>query len=162
MCDDDRRYYLTDANFNVTTLTDTAGAACERYQYSPYGRVTIYDATWTNTRSTSTHNTRHLYTGRRLDAETGLYYYRNRYYGATLGTFLSRDPIGYYGGINLFEYVGSGSTNRTDPSGLIEFGFGEPPYTTPPFGPIVFPPGSFPSPIDDWLGKASIDDPISP
>jgi RHS repeat-associated protein len=67
----------------------------ERYVYSPYGVVTIYDATWTNTRSESSYANVTLYTGRELDSETGLYYYRNRYYSAELGRFVSRDPIGY-------------------------------------------------------------------
>ncbi len=43
-----RVYYLGDANFNVTTLVNTGGNALERYVYSPYGVLTIYDATWAN------------------------------------------------------------------------------------------------------------------
>ena len=50
LCDDERLYYLGDANFNVTTLVDTGGDALERYVYSPYGVLTIYDATWSNIR----------------------------------------------------------------------------------------------------------------
>jgi hypothetical protein len=41
LCDDERLYYLTDANMNVTCLTDTGGYAVERYVYDPYGKVTI-------------------------------------------------------------------------------------------------------------------------
>ena len=78
LCDDERLYYLGDANFNVTTLVDTGGDALERYVYSPYGVLTIYDATWSNIRSTSSYANAYTYTGRYLDAETGLYYYRHR------------------------------------------------------------------------------------
>ena len=39
-------------------------------------------------------------------------------YDPTLGQFISRDPIEYEGGINLYEYVGDSPLNRTDPSGL--------------------------------------------
>ena len=46
LCDDERLYYLGDANFNVTTLVDTAGDAVERYLYDPYGKATIYDGSW--------------------------------------------------------------------------------------------------------------------
>ncbi len=46
LCDDQRLYYLTDANFNVTTLIDIAGDAVERYLYDPYGKVTIYTGDW--------------------------------------------------------------------------------------------------------------------
>ena len=84
-----------DANFNVTTLVDTAGDAVERYVYSPYGVLTVYDATWANIRSDSSYAVEYTYTGRRLDLETGLYYYRHRMYHSQLGRFVSRDPVGY-------------------------------------------------------------------
>ena len=42
---------------------------------------------------------------------------RNRYYSPVLGRWISRDPIGYEGGINLYEYVVSNSAVYTDPSG---------------------------------------------
>ena len=118
LCDDARIYYLNDANFNVTTLVDTSGDALERYVYSPYGLAAIYDGTWSNTRSTSSYDNTVLYTGREYDPETGLYQYRNRYYSAELGTFVSRDPILYQGGINVYEYVFDSPTDRTDPSGF--------------------------------------------
>jgi len=53
---DDRIYHLDDANFNVTTIVDTGSDALERYVYSPYGVLTIYDATWSNIRSDSSYN----------------------------------------------------------------------------------------------------------
>ena len=64
-----------------------------------------------------------LYTGRELDMETGLQYSRARYYGADLGRFIGRDPIGFEGkDENLYRYCGNNTINSTDPSGL---GFGE-------------------------------------
>ena len=48
------------------------------------------------------------FTGREYDPETGLYYYRARYYDASTGRFISKDPIGFYGGdTNLYRYVDS-------------------------------------------------------
>ena len=58
-----------------------------------------------------------FYTGHEFDAATGLYYMRARYYDPALGRFMSRDPIGYLGGINLYEYCGDRPINNTDPSG---------------------------------------------
>ncbi len=84
----------------------------------PYGKVTIYDDDWSDTRSDSLYDNDHLYTGRRLDTETGLYYYRARYYHAGLGTFVSRDPVGYAAGDpNLYRYVGNSPVTSVDPNG---------------------------------------------
>ncbi len=59
-----------------------------------------------------------LYQGMTLDAVTGLYYERYRDYSSTLGRWMERDPIGYAGGINLYEYVGGGNpTAWRDPNG---------------------------------------------
>jgi RHS repeat-associated protein len=57
------------------------------------------------------------YTGRRLDAETGLYYYRARYYSPSLGRFLQTDAIGDRDDLNRYTYVGNDPLDRTDPSG---------------------------------------------
>ena len=94
LCDDARIYYLTDANQNITSLVDTNGDALERYVYDPYGRVIIYNADWSSTRSTSTYFNPCLYTGRDVDTETGLCYFRARYYSVDLARFTAKDPIG--------------------------------------------------------------------
>jgi RHS repeat-associated protein len=74
-------------------------------------------------RTTSSYGNPYLYTGRRLDDETGLYYYRARYYDVELGRFLGRDPIGYLGSEwNLYEYVDSSPTGSTDPFGEVGAG----------------------------------------
>jgi RHS repeat-associated protein len=57
------------------------------------------------------------YTGRQYDPETGLYYYRARYYSPYLGTFLTTDPIGTKDDPNLYMYVGLDPANATDPGG---------------------------------------------
>ena len=118
LCDDERIYYLGDANFNITTLVNTAGDAIERYVYTPYGVLTVYDATWANIRSTSSYANAYTYTGRQLDAETGLYYYRARIYSPQLGRFCSRDPLKYLGsGVNVNWYCGDAPVNFVDAFG---------------------------------------------
>jgi RHS repeat-associated protein len=56
--------------------------------------------------------------GRHKDIETGLYYYRARYYSPTLGRFLQTDPIRWCSDLNHYAYVHSDSVNATDPLGL--------------------------------------------
>jgi RHS repeat-associated protein len=60
----------------------------------------------------------YVFTGRRFDLETGLYYYRARYYNPHIGRFLQTDPVGYGDGINWYSYCGNNPINYLDPSGL--------------------------------------------
>ncbi len=141
-----RLYYLSDANYNVTALVGKVNGtwqAVERYAYTAYGKAAIYTPDWSSTRASSLYGNATLYTGRELDASTGLYYYRARYYSADLGTFVGRDPIGYgtdtgrflgYGtmdpfnttdgirheDLNTYRYVCGHPTKAMDPSGLKE------------------------------------------
>jgi RHS repeat-associated protein len=62
--------------------------------------------------------TRFLYTGREYDYDTELYYYRARWYDPRARRFISEDPIGLNGGINLYAYVNNTPIILTDPSGL--------------------------------------------
>lgn len=52
------------------------------------------------------------------DAETGLYFYRARYYDSSTGRFLNEDPINFEGGINFYQFVENSPPNLTDPYGL--------------------------------------------
>jgi len=58
------------------------------------------------------------YTGQRVDAETGYYYYRTRQYWPGWGRFPQPDPIGYGDGTHLYAYVGNDPLNLFDPFGL--------------------------------------------
>jgi len=58
------------------------------------------------------------YTGREQDNESGLYYYRARYYDPEVGRFISEDPLGFEAGINFYAYVNNNPVNLRDPMGL--------------------------------------------
>jgi RHS repeat-associated protein len=58
------------------------------------------------------------FSGREWDPEIGLYYYRARYYDPKIGRFISEDPIGFAGGVNLYSYVDNNPVLAGDPSGL--------------------------------------------
>lgn len=58
------------------------------------------------------------YTARESETETGLYYYRARYYEPIVGRFLSEDPITFKGGIDFYAYVDNDVTKFRDPLGL--------------------------------------------
>lgn len=111
------RYYALHDYFNCTAVTDTSGAVQERYGYNAYGQVRFMDASF-GSRATSTYGWETLYADYRYDSESGLYQVRNRYLHPTLGRWLSRDPLGYAEGLNLYSYVGNRAINAADPLGL--------------------------------------------
>jgi len=55
------------------------------------------------------------------DHETGLQLLTHRYYDPGAGRFITRDPSGYSGGINLYAYVENNPTGFIDPDGLDKF-----------------------------------------
>ena len=99
---------LADALGSTVGLVDTTGILKTTYTYEPFGNIT---ATGTSTTNSTT------YTGRELDA-TGLYFYRARYYNATLQRFISEDPTDFLGGINLYAYAGNSPASFRDSLGL--------------------------------------------
>ncbi|PPU91637.1 RHS repeat-associated core domain-containing protein, partial [Xanthomonas albilineans] len=103
-----RTYFLTDALGSTRLLTDTNGNAVQRYDYDPYGATT---------QSSTSYSNPYQYTGREHD-QSGLYYYRARYYTAELGRFISEDPIKLAGGVNSFAYVYENPVGEVDPRGL--------------------------------------------
>jgi RHS repeat-associated protein len=103
------RSFLTDALGSTLALTDSTGAVQTSYTVDPFGNTTTSGAANSNT---------FAYTSRELDAANlNLYFYRARYYNPQLQRFISEDPIGFVGGINLYEYASSNPVNQRNPSG---------------------------------------------
>src|SRR5262249_10292262 len=70
--------------------------------------------------------TRYLFTGREFDRETGLYYYRARYYDPATGRFLSEDPARFNGGdLSWDPYVRKDPLGGLHPTGRYRVRAGE-------------------------------------
>ncbi|MFA5186503.1 MAG: RHS repeat-associated core domain-containing protein [Patescibacteria group bacterium] len=120
--DDGVYYYHTDSRNNIAMVSDGSGAVVERYTYDPYGKATIKDGAG-NPLAASGIDNAYLFSSRRHDEATGLYYYRNRMYSPALGRFLQRDPIGYQDGMNVYIYAGDNPIIWIDPYGLEKTGY---------------------------------------
>ena len=79
--------------------------------YDAYGNIL--------TETDASQRGRYAWTGRELDAETGLQYNRARWYDPRIGSWVSQDPMGFSAGdSNLYRYVKNSPDNHGDPSGL--------------------------------------------
>jgi RHS repeat-associated protein len=104
--------------WSVVALHDLAnGNVVERYAYEMTGKRTIYAANGTTVRSTSSYGNHFGYTSRWHDEESGLMYFRARYYNPLTGEFLSRDPLEFVDGMSL--YRGYFPINGVDPTGKL-------------------------------------------
>ena len=121
-----QRSRITDHKFGITRdlFNDQCSLLFER-SADAYGNTLMFtgpgaDGIWfTNDDVQSNYGANEIiFCGYRFDPETELYYVRNRTYSPILGRWLQRDPIGYAGGINLYEYVNGNSIIMSDPSGL--------------------------------------------
>ena len=91
-----RLFYHQNALYSTFALTNLSGSVAEGYQYEPYGQQTVLMPDFTTPIGTvSAVGNPYMFTGQRFDPETGLMYYKNRYYSLSLGRFISRDPLGY-------------------------------------------------------------------
>jgi RHS repeat-associated protein len=104
-------FYQADGLGSVTSLSNAAGSIANTYTYDSFGKLTASTGSLVNS---------FQYTARESDTETGLYYYRARYYDQTSGRFLSEDPIRLDAGINFYSYVGNAPANFSDPSGQLQ------------------------------------------
>jgi RHS repeat-associated protein len=101
-------YFLQDKQRSTVALMNAAGGLVEHPQYEAFGETS------------GSPFTRYGYTGRERDSTTGLMYYRARWYDPQQGRFISEDPLGVSGGLNLYEYVTGNPISKTDPTGLLD------------------------------------------
>ncbi|MDR3631701.1 MAG: RHS repeat-associated core domain-containing protein, partial [Desulfocapsaceae bacterium] len=106
-------YFINDHLGTPQQLVDASGTVVWQAAYLPFGQAQV-------TTVTARNNLR--FPGQYFDAETGLHYNLNRYYDSDTGRYISGDPIGLVGGMNLYAYVEGNPVNWFDPSGLFQFG----------------------------------------
>ncbi len=102
-------FYNADGLGSITSLANATGTLAQTYGYDSFGKQTSSSGSLTNP---------FQYTARESDAETGLYYYRARYYDASAGRFTSEDPIRFRGGFDFYAYVINDPIDSIDPMGL--------------------------------------------
>lgn len=93
---------------SVTSISNSTGAVAQTYAYDSFGKPTA---------STGTLSNPFQYTGREFDAETGIYYYRARYFDPSAGRFLSEDALRFQAEANFYRYVWNSPVGWIDPSG---------------------------------------------
>jgi len=104
-------YYELDGLDSVTSLSNSAGALAQTYTFDSFGNQTAPSGSLTNP---------FQYTARESDTETGLYFYRARYYDPNGGRFVSEDPMAFRAGVDFYAYVLNNPTNLVDPKGLLQ------------------------------------------
>ncbi len=104
-------FYHADGAGNVTALSDAQGRIAARYLYNPFGRLI---AKWGPMADVN----RYQFSSKESDYLSGLSYYGYRFYDPTLQRWLTRDPLGEAGGVNLYGFVGNDPISRVDPLGL--------------------------------------------
>ena len=142
-------YYEQDGIDSVTSLTNSAGALANSYTFDSFGKLTAFTGTLINPFQC---------TGREFDSETGLHFYRARYYDQTMGRLLSEDPLEFAGdGPNFYAYTLNNPVNYVDPMGTSSQGPPPPPTPGPPgpaqLGGFIY---NYPPPRTGPLGGAAL------
>ena len=106
-------FYHADGLGSVWDLTDSTGGVARSYTYDSFGTLLAQPGTVANP---------YTFTGREVDAETGLYYYRARYYDPAIGRFLQEDPfparLQVPLTLHLYLYARGNPVRFIDPLGL--------------------------------------------
>ena len=120
-------FYHGDHLGSATVLVDPTGQVVERRTYHPFGQAN---------RQAGRSAAAYSYTGKELDAESGLYYYGARYYDPAVGRFISVDPLYFEQpekdladpqALNLYAYVRNNPIQNVDPDGqdvVVAYGVG--------------------------------------
>ena len=99
-----------DANGNIAEYVSTDGSIAAHREYDPFGGTVV---------ATGDANAFcHWFSTKPWCPVTGLSEYQYRKYSHVLGRWLSRDPIGENGGVNVYVYAANNTQGETDCFGL--------------------------------------------
>lgn len=101
-------YFHNDLLGTPQVLTSESQGIAWKASYTPFGEAVTSIATVENP---------FRFPGQYYDQETGLHYNYHRYYNPPIGRYLTPDPIGLKGGINLFAYSQNNPILYFDPTG---------------------------------------------
>jgi len=90
---------------SIVATTNNSGVVTNQNQFGPFGETPSLGGTTFG------------FTGQRFDPDTGLYYFKNRYYSPAIGRFLQPDPVGYVDALNLYQYCANNPLDIVDPMG---------------------------------------------
>ena len=103
-------FFLNDHLGTPQKIVNASGNLVWQAVYQPFGEAQIRMAIVScNLR----------FPGQYFDSESGLHYNWHRYYDPETGRYITADPIGLEGGVNLYSYVENSPVNLVDPSGLL-------------------------------------------
>lgn len=106
-------YFITAEDLSILAVINDAGEIVNSYHYSPYGETQVVQEEVPNT---------FFAKGRLFDADSGLYYYRSRWYHPKLGVFLSPDAfpgtLDAPETLNPYQFLAGDPVNQLDPMGM--------------------------------------------
>ncbi|PWU10511.1 MAG: hypothetical protein C5B50_25470 [Verrucomicrobia bacterium] len=121
-------FYVFDGNGNVVALVNAGdGSIAAQCEYGPFGELLRATGPMAKTNP-------FRFSTKYEDDETDLLYYGRRYYTASTGRWLDRDPLMEAGGKNLYAFVLNAPVSFYDPFGL-EMPVWEGPMFQPPPAP---------------------------
>jgi RHS repeat-associated protein len=100
--------YLYDNKGNVMAVLNSTQSIVASYRYDEFGNLMA---------KTGTLDQPFMFSTKRYDESTGTSYYGYRFYSPCTGRWITRDPLGEAGGINLYGFNNNSPMNWVDPDG---------------------------------------------
>ena len=101
-------------------LSHETGKTVENYRYSAFGKAQVLSPDGNVLNASALHNP-WMFSSKRLDTETGLVYYGNRYYDPEAGRWTTKDPLGTFDGLNPYIFLHNNPLYSIDLTGLFSW-----------------------------------------